>query len=106
MSFNDIMLTLLQQSLGQATTPDSTVLQILIPIDEEIVLTETVTIIGASRPYVWGPVPSPIQYPEGGSTYGSFGYGSAAYAGGLPYANDAPIANSSPEAVWSFFSWS
>ena len=91
---------------AQESTPASTVLQDLIPIDEEYRDHDAVTIIGASRPYVWGPIPSPLQYPEGGATYGSFGYGSTAYAGGLPYADDAPIANNSPEAVWSFFTWS
>jgi hypothetical protein len=105
-SYNDIMLQLLQQNLGSESTPASTVLQTLIPIDEELEITDTVILIGASRPYVWGPVPSAVQYPEGGATYGSFGYASAAYAAGLPYADDAPIANSSPEAVWSFFTWS
>ena len=103
-SFNDIMLTLLQQNLAQTTTPDSTVLQELIPIEDELELGDTVTITPASRPYAWGPVPSPLQYSEGGATYGSFGYGSAAYAGGLPYADDAPASGSS-EIVWSFFTW-
>jgi hypothetical protein len=81
-------------------------LQNLIPIDEELEITDTVILIAASRPYVWGPIPSALQYPEGGSTYGSFGYGSSAYAGGLPYADDVPIANNSPEMEWNFFTWS
>jgi len=105
-TYNDIMLQLLQQSLGSESTPASAVLQNLIPIDEELEIADTVILIGASRPYVWGPIPSPVQYPEGGAPYGSFGYGSFAYAGGLPYSDDAPISNSSPEAVWSFFTWS
>ena len=104
-SFNDIMLTLLQQNLGQTTTPDSTVLEDLIPIDEAFELGDTVTITPASPPYAWGPVPSPLQLSEGGATYGSFGYGSAAYAGGLPYSDDA-VSGGSPEIVWDFFTWS
>jgi hypothetical protein len=103
-SFNDIMLTLLQQNLGAATTPDSTVLQILIPIDEEVELTDTITITGASGPYAWQPVPSPLQSAEGGAMYGSFGYGSFALGGGLPYADDASK-TSSPPFVWSFSTW-
>jgi hypothetical protein len=54
-TFNDIMLTLLQQNLGQTSTPDSTVLQNLIPILESIEIAETVTITGTSGPYVWYP---------------------------------------------------
>jgi len=104
-TYNDIMLQLLQQSLGSESTPASTVLQTLIPIDEEIEITDAVTITGASRPYVWGPVAAPLQYSEGGATYGSFGYGSAAYASGLPYADDAAT-TASTELVWGFFTWS
>lgn len=103
-SFNDIMLTLLQQNLGQTNTPDSTVLEDLIPIDEELELLDTVTITGTRPPYAWGPVPSPLQLAEGGAEYGSFGYGSFALGGGLPYADDAPAA-SAPAARWSFFTW-
>jgi hypothetical protein len=103
-SFNDIMLTLLQQNLGQTTTPDSTVLQVLIPIDEELELTDTVTIIGASGPYKWGPAAAPLQNSEGGATFGSFGFASAAYAGGLPYADD-PAQMTSPGFVWGFSTW-
>lgn len=54
-SFNDIMLQLLQQSLGGESTPASTVLQNLIPINETIILADTVTITGTSGPYVWSP---------------------------------------------------
>jgi hypothetical protein len=61
-SFNDIMLTLLQQNLGQATTPDSTVLQVLIPINEAITVGETVTLIGAARPYVYNGTASKFNF--------------------------------------------
>jgi hypothetical protein len=104
-SFNDIMLTLLQQNLGQTTTPDSTVLQVLIPIEEVIALLDTVTIQGASGPYAWAPVPAARQSAEGGAEYGSFGYGSVAYGGGLPYVDDAAIGTNYPVAVWGFFTW-
>jgi hypothetical protein len=52
-SFNDIMLTLLQKDLGQSNTPDSTVLQVLIPIEETITVGETVTLTHAGRPYLY-----------------------------------------------------
>jgi hypothetical protein len=54
-SFNDIMLTLLQQNLGQASTPASTVLQVLIPLSETVPLTDAVTIVTTAGPYVWHP---------------------------------------------------
>jgi hypothetical protein len=104
-TFNDIMLTLLQQNLGQANSPDSTVLAILIPIGEKLELTDAVTIIGASGPYVWAPAPTALQNAEGGETYGSFGYGSFAFGGGLPYADDAPTVTASPIIRWGFFTW-
>jgi hypothetical protein len=65
-SFNDIMLQLLQQSLGGESTPASTVLQNLIPIEESIVIADTVTITGTSGPYVW--------YPGSGRPAMNFGF--------------------------------
>jgi hypothetical protein len=65
-SFNDIMLQLLQQSLGGESTPASTVLQNLIPINESIVIADTVTITGTSGPYVW--------YPGSGRPAMNFGF--------------------------------
>jgi hypothetical protein len=65
-SFNDIMLTLLQQNLGSASTPDSTVLQVLIPIEETIAVTDAVTITATSGPYVW--------YPGSGQPAMNFGF--------------------------------
>jgi hypothetical protein len=103
-TFNDIMLTLLQQSLAQNATPDNTILQIVVPITEKLTVTDVVTITGTTAPYAWGPVPSPLQSAEGGAMYGSFGFGSFALGGGLPYADD-PASTSSPAAIWSFFSW-
>lgn len=64
-SFNDIMLTLLQQNLGQATSPDSTVLQVLIPIEEAITVGETVTLTHAGPPYVYNATASRANF----STY-------------------------------------
>jgi hypothetical protein len=104
-SFNDIMLTLLQQNLGQATTPDSTVLQVLIPIDEEMELTDVATITAASRPYVWAPAAVAVQSAEGGAMYGSFGYGSFALGGGLSYADDAPTTTPGTAIRWGFFTF-
>jgi hypothetical protein len=103
-SFNDIMLTLLQQNLGAATTDPSTVLQVLIPVEETIAVTDTVTIAGVSGPYVWEPVYSELQTAQGGEMYGSFGYGSVALAGGIPYADEP--ATSSPGLFWGFGMWS
>jgi hypothetical protein len=54
-SFNDIMLTLLQQSLGAESTPDSTVLQELLALNEGLALTDTVTVTTGTSPYQWGP---------------------------------------------------
>ena len=53
-TFTDMMLTLLQQTNGQTQTSDSTVLQVLLPIEEELALTDTVTVTSGSRPYAWG----------------------------------------------------
>jgi hypothetical protein len=104
-SFNDIMLTLLQQNLGNSSTPASTVLQVLQQLNEAIIVGDTITVIPASGPYVWGPSISPIQNAEGGAEYGSFGYGSVAFGAGLPYADDAAIGSTQPIMLWSFFTW-
>jgi hypothetical protein len=61
-SFNDIMLTLLQQNLGAATTSDSTVLQVLIPINEAITVGETVTLTHAGPPYVYNGTASKFNF--------------------------------------------
>jgi hypothetical protein len=103
-SFNDIMLTLLQQNLGQTSVPASTVLEDLQAIEEAMVLSDTITLTATARPYVWGPIPSPLQSTEGGAMYGSFGFGSIAYGAGLPYVDDAPT-SSQPELVWGFSVW-
>ena len=104
-TFNDIMLTLLQQQLGSATTSNSIVLEDLIPINETVKLADTVTITAVAGPYVWAPAPVALQSAEGGETYGSFGYGNFALGGGLPYANDAPATTQSPIIRWGFFTW-
>jgi hypothetical protein len=103
-TFNDIMLTLLQQSLAQNATPDNTILQVVVPITESVKVTDAATISGVSGPYVWGPAPAALQSSEGGGTYGSFGFGSAPYGGGLPYADD-PATAAKPAARWGFFTW-
>jgi hypothetical protein len=104
-SFNDIMLTLLQQNLGLSGTPNSAVLQDLIPVEEELEISDSVTIIAAAKPQVWAPAPVALQSAEGGAMYGSFGYGSFALGGGLPYADDAPATVSSAVIRWGFFTW-
>ena len=94
------MLTLLQQNLGQNSIPASTVLQELLPIEEELVLTDTITLTSTARPYVWAPATTASQSAEGGGAFGSFGYGSSAFGGGLPYADDAPTTEAvAPEHV-------
>lgn len=103
-TFNDIMMTLLQRSLADNATPDNTILQVVVPIDEKLTITDTVTISVAVTPYVWQPVPSPLQAAEGGAMYGSFGFGSFALGGGIPYADDTAT-DSRPGAVWNFSSW-
>jgi hypothetical protein len=104
-TYNDIMLQLLQQNLGNQSTPSSTVLQVLLPVGENIVVAETISVTAASGPYVWGPAITNLQNAEGGAQYGSFGYGSFAYGGGLPYADDAPSTIQQPLIVWGLFTW-
>jgi hypothetical protein len=97
-TFTDIMLTLLQQTSGQTQTGASTVLQVLLPFNEQLLVLDTVEAVGTFGPYVWGPTASPGQSVEGGSGYGSFGYGSSSVAGIEPVAEQ-------PEATWGFFTW-
>jgi hypothetical protein len=104
-TYNDIMLQLLQQNLGNQSTPSSTVLQVLLPVGENIVVGEAITITAVSGPYVWGPSIVTLQSAEGGAEYGSFGYGSFAYGGGLPYADDAPSLAPQPVMIWGLFTW-
>ncbi len=103
-TFTDLMMTLLQDSLAENVTPDNTILQEVIPITETIEITDFVAVSGTTGPYLWGPDPSPLQSSEGGAPYGAFGYGSFAYGGGLPYSDDAPTTQ--PPAIWNFFKWS
>jgi hypothetical protein len=103
-TFNDIMLTLLQQNLGVTSTPDSAVLQVLLSLDEALELTDTVSISAASGPYAWGPLSAAVENVEGAEMYGSFGFGSVAIGGGLPYADDA-AATTQPTGRWGFFTW-
>lgn len=53
-TFTDIMLTLLQQQNGQNLVGDSTVLQILIDIEEDVKVDDSVTITSSSAPYAYG----------------------------------------------------
>jgi len=104
-SYTDIMLQLLQQNLGQESTPASAVLQVLIPIEESIAVGDTVTIEEASGPYVWAPSTQYEPTFRGGGMYGSFGYGSASYGSGLPYADTAAPGANQPILVWGFGFW-
>jgi hypothetical protein len=54
-TFNDIMMTLLQESLAQNATPDNTILQEVIPITEKFKVTDAITVTGGTSPYHWGP---------------------------------------------------
>jgi hypothetical protein len=54
-TFTDIMMTLLQQTLAQNATPDNTILQVVLPISEQIKITDAVTITSGSAPYGYGP---------------------------------------------------
>jgi len=105
-TFNDIMMTLLQRSLADNATPDNTILQEVIPISESLEIADVVTISAAKGPYAWAPVAAALQSAEGGEMYGSFGYGSFALGGGLPYADDAPVSTPPPVVRWGFFTWS
>jgi hypothetical protein len=104
-TFNDIMMTLLQRSLADNTTSDNTILQVILPIAEKLKITDVVTITSAAGPYAWQPVAAALQNAEGGEMYGSFGYGSFALGGGLPYADDAATSTPSSPAIWNFFTW-
>ena len=66
-TYNDIMLQLLQQNLGQESTPSSAVLQVLLPVSESIAVADTVTLTVTIGPYVWGPAVTPLQNAEGGA---------------------------------------
>lgn len=53
-TFTDIMLTLLQQQNGANQVDPSTVLQILLDIEEDVLVDDSVTIITTTSPYVYG----------------------------------------------------
>ena len=53
-TFTDIMLTLLQQQNGQNVVGSSTVLQILIDIEEDVKVDDSVTITTTTQPYAYG----------------------------------------------------
>lgn len=53
-TFNDIMMTLLQQSLAQNVTPDNTILQVVLPVAEGITIADVVTVTSGTSPYKWG----------------------------------------------------
>jgi hypothetical protein len=54
-TFTDIMLTLLQQTNAQSQTLDSTVLQVLLPFNESLTVTDTFIVTSGTAPYEWGP---------------------------------------------------
>lgn len=53
-TFNDMMLTLLQQQNAQTSVDPSTVLQILLDIEETLLVDDSATITAATGPYVYG----------------------------------------------------
>jgi hypothetical protein len=67
-TFTDMMLYLLQQTNGQTQTSDSTVLQVLLPVEEALTVTDTVTVTGGTRPYQYGPTSPQPRY--GFASYG------------------------------------
>jgi hypothetical protein len=54
-TFTDLMMTLLQDSLAENVTPDNTILQEILPVAEGLEMTDAVTMTGSSGPYQWGP---------------------------------------------------
>jgi hypothetical protein len=54
-TFTDLMMTLLQDSLAENTTPDNTILQEILTADESVTITDATTISTGSAPYFWGP---------------------------------------------------
>ncbi|HLH93549.1 MAG TPA: hypothetical protein VKW08_00380 [Xanthobacteraceae bacterium] len=54
-TFNDIMMTLLQDSLAQNVTPDNSILQEVIPINEELDVLDSIAVTSGTLPYKWGP---------------------------------------------------
>lgn len=101
-TFTDIMLTLLQQQNAGQDTNDSTVLQILIPVDELLEILDTVTITATAGPYVLDPATTTGNSPEGAGEYGAFGLASASIAGGLEYGALANGSTPSPIMILDF----
>lgn len=54
-TFNDIMMTLLQRSLADNATPDNTILQEVQSIKEKLKITDAITITSGTAPYKYGP---------------------------------------------------
>lgn len=61
-TFNDIMMTLLQQSLATNVIPDNTILQEVLAADEGLILTDTVAATSATGPYKWAPGSPQIRW--------------------------------------------
>lgn len=57
-TFVDIMAVLLQQENSNTSIEDSTVLQVLVPVSENMTINDTPAVSGASEPYFWGPWPT------------------------------------------------
>jgi hypothetical protein len=61
-TFTDLMTTLLQTEANQTTVDDSTVNENLVPEEEDITVTETLSTATSSKPYHWGNVSSQIRW--------------------------------------------
>ncbi len=61
-TFNDMMMTLLQSSLAENVTPDNTIQQEVIPIAESITITDTVSAASTTFPYKYGPTSPQPRY--------------------------------------------
>jgi len=61
-TFTDLMMTLLQDSLAENVTPDNTILQEILPVEEGLSLADAATITHAGKPYQWGPGSPQIKW--------------------------------------------
>jgi hypothetical protein len=53
-TFTDLMTTILQQEAVQTPIDGTTILENIVVVDEDLVLADTVTATGGTRPYTWG----------------------------------------------------
>jgi hypothetical protein len=61
-TFTDLMTTILQQDATQTPVDDTTITENLLPVEETLPMTDTVTITSGSRPYKYGPTSPQARY--------------------------------------------